>query len=124
MAARTALVLQGGGALGAYELGAAKALDEEPDFAPELIAGVSIGAVTAALLGRPAKGLTPLEALESFWDQVKEPGLLFPPLLRSYASFFGNRHFYEPRPDFLNWPNWTYFYTFIALRRCAVPWRI
>jgi NTE family protein len=85
MAARTALVLQGGGALGAYELGAAKALYEEPDFAPDLIAGVSIGAVTAALLGRPAEGLTPLEALQSFWDEVKEPGFLFPPLLRQSA---------------------------------------
>jgi NTE family protein len=117
MPARTALVLQGGGALGAYELGAAKALFEDPDFAPELIAGVSIGAVTAALLGRPARGLTPLEALESFWDQVKEPGLLFPPLLRQYGSFFGNPHFYEPRPDFLNWLNWTYFYSVAPLRR-------
>jgi NTE family protein len=117
MAARTALVLQGGGALGAYELGAAKALYEEPDFAPDLIAGVSIGAVTAALLGRPAEGLTPLEALQSFWDEVKEPGFLFPPLLRRYASFFGNPHFYEPRPDFLNWPNWTYFYSVAPLRR-------
>src|SRR3984893_7827199 len=117
MAARPALVLQGGGALGAYELGAAKALYEEPDFAPDLIAGVSIGAVTAALLGRPAKGLTPLEALESFWDQVRGPGLLFPPFLRSYASFFGNRHFYESRVDFLNWPNWRYFYSIAPLRR-------
>lgn len=80
MAARTALVLQGGGALRAYELGAAKALYEEPD----------------------SEGLTPLEALESFWDEVKEPGFLFPPLFRRYGSFFGNPHFYEPRPDFLN----------------------
>jgi NTE family protein len=97
-------------------LGASKALYEEPDFAPDLIAGVSIGAVTAALLGRPAYGLRPLEALQSFWDEVKEPGLLFPPLLRRYASFFGNPHFYEPRPDFLNWPNWTYFYSVAPLR--------
>jgi NTE family protein len=117
MPARTALVLQGGGALGAYEFGAARALYEEPDFAPELIAGVSIGAVTAALLGRPADGLKPLEALRSFWDEVREPGLLFPPLLRPYASFFGNPRFYEPRPDFLNWPNWTYFYSVAPLRR-------
>jgi NTE family protein len=116
MPARTALVLQGGGALGAYEFGAARALYEEPGFAPELIAGVSIGAVTAALLGRAANGLKLLEPLQSFWDEVKEPGLLFPPLLRAYASFFGNPHFYEPRPDFLNWPNWTYFYSIAPLR--------
>ena len=43
--------------------------------------------------------------------------MLFPPLLRRYASFFGNPHFYEPRPDFLNWPNWTYFYSVAPLRR-------
>ena len=54
--ARSALVLQGGGALGAYELGAARRLYEDNTFAPDLIAGVSIGAITAALLARPARG--------------------------------------------------------------------
>jgi hypothetical protein len=34
----TALVLQGGGALGAYELGAARALYKGTHFAPDLIA--------------------------------------------------------------------------------------
>ena len=51
--ARTALVLQGGGALGAYELGAARRLYKEDDFSPDIIAGVSIGAITAVLLARP-----------------------------------------------------------------------
>jgi NTE family protein len=36
---RSALVLQGGGALGAYELGAARALYKERHFSPDLIAG-------------------------------------------------------------------------------------
>ena len=36
---RSALVLQGGGALGAYELGAARALYKERHFGPDLIAG-------------------------------------------------------------------------------------
>jgi len=40
--ARTALVLQGGGALGAYELGAARRLYKDEPFAPDIIAGVSI----------------------------------------------------------------------------------
>ena len=53
---RAALVLQGGGALGAYELGAARALYENDDFAPDVIGGVSIGAITAVLLARPARG--------------------------------------------------------------------
>jgi hypothetical protein len=41
--ARTALVLQGGGALGAYELGAPRRLYKDDAFAPDVIAGVSIG---------------------------------------------------------------------------------
>jgi predicted acylesterase/phospholipase RssA len=43
--ARSALVLQGGGALGAYELGAARALYRDNQFSPDMIAGVSIGAI-------------------------------------------------------------------------------
>jgi NTE family protein len=40
--ARSALVLQGGGALGAYEYGAERALYElVPNFKPDLISGVS-----------------------------------------------------------------------------------
>ena len=66
--ARTALVLQGGGALGAYELGAARRLYKDEAFAPDVIAGVSIGAITAVLLARPATGLKPLE--EAFWHAV------------------------------------------------------
>ena len=88
--ARTALVLQGGGALGAYELGAARRLYRDGDFAPDLIAGVSIGAITAVLLGRPRQGLLPLEALEAFWSEVTVSGWFLPPPLRSYASALGN----------------------------------
>ncbi|HEY7301503.1 MAG TPA: patatin-like phospholipase family protein [Xanthobacteraceae bacterium] len=113
---RTALVLQGGGALGAYELGAARALYRGDKFAPDVIAGVSIGAITAVLLARPARGRKPLEALEAFWKEVTVPGTFFPPGLRRYASFFGNRHFFLPRMDYLFWPNWTYFYETAPLR--------
>src|SRR5262252_7514326 len=100
--ARSALVLQGGGALGAYELGAARALYKNSRFNPDVIAGVSIGAITAVLLARPAHGLKPLEALEAFWEKVTVPGLMLPPALRQYASFFGNRKFYVPRLDYFN----------------------
>ena len=88
--AKSALVLQGGGALGAYELGAARALYKNPKFSPDLIAGVSIGAVTAVLLARPKNGMTPLKALEAFWDKVTVPAPFFPELVRPYASFLGN----------------------------------
>ncbi|MGH3513904.1 MAG: patatin-like phospholipase family protein [Pseudonocardiaceae bacterium] len=49
---RTAIVLQGGGALGAYEFGVRKAIyDQRPGFEPAAVAGISIGAVTAAVFG-------------------------------------------------------------------------
>jgi NTE family protein len=115
--ARSALVLQGGGALGAYELGAARALYKDASFAPEVIAGVSIGAITAVLLARPASGRKPLDTLEAFWKEVAVPGLFFPPAMRQYASFLGNPNFFLPRVDYLAWPTWTYFYDTAPLRR-------
>ena len=117
---RSALVLQGGGALGAFEFGAARALYER-NLAPDVIAGVSIGAVTAVLLARPANGDV-LATLKAFWEQVTVPGLLFPPPLRPYASFLGNPHFFGLRreffmwPSWFTWPNWTYFYETTPLR--------
>lgn len=62
------LVLQGGGALGAFQAGAYEALSaagQEPD----LLAGISIGAFNAALIAgnRPGDRLT---ALRSFWEGV------------------------------------------------------
>jgi NTE family protein len=119
MARRSALVLQGGGALGAFEFGAARALYEK-NLAPDVIAGVSIGAITAVLLARPAEGLEPLDALKAFWEKVTVRADLYPAPLRPYASFLGNRHFFTLRPDFLTWPfaalGWTHFYETDALR--------
>jgi NTE family protein len=114
--ARSALVLQGGGALGAYELGAARALYEKADFAPDVIAGVSIGAITAVLLARPAEGLKPLQALEAFWQKVAVPGLAFLPPLRQYASIFGNPNFFVPRFDYFALSTWTNIYDTAPLR--------
>ena len=116
-AARSALVLQGGGALGAYELGAARRLYADEGFAPDLIAGVSIGAITAVLLARPAKGLTPLRALERFWDEVTVSGWFLPQPLRPYASVLGNPGFFVPRFDLLDLPSWTSLYDVAPLRR-------
>lgn len=115
-AARSALVLQGGGALGAYELGAARRLYENEDFAPDIIAGVSIGAITAVLLARPAKGLKPLEALERFWRKIALPARFLPPPFRPYASVLGNPHFYTPRLDYFALATWTNIYNTEPLR--------
>lgn len=60
---RIALVLSGGGALGAYEVGVLKVL-ERLGLAPSLIAGVSIGAVNAVVW--LAHGCR-TEALEKAW---------------------------------------------------------
>ena len=63
-----ALVLQGGGALGAYQAGAFSALDEA-GFSFDWIAGISIGAINAALIcgNRKADRVT---ALETFWNRI------------------------------------------------------
>lgn len=47
---RRALVLQGGGPLGAYAYSVIKALYEQPDFSLDVVMGVSIGAINTAVL--------------------------------------------------------------------------
>lgn len=63
-----ALVLQGGGALGAYQAGVYQALDEA-GLELDWIAGVSIGAVNAALIAGTPPGQR-VEKLHAFWTQV------------------------------------------------------
>src|ERR1700730_2352198 len=115
--ARTALVLQGGGALGAYELGAARRLYKDEAFAPDVIAGVSIGAITAVLLARGTPCLKPLEALEAFWQKITVSGLFLPPPFRPYASVLGNPNFFVPRLDYYALPAWTNIYDTEPLRQ-------
>lgn len=63
-----ALVLQGGGALGAYQGGVYEAL-AEVDIHPNWIAGISIGAINAAIIaGNPAKDR--VSRLREFWTQA------------------------------------------------------
>jgi predicted acylesterase/phospholipase RssA len=113
-----ALVLQGGGALGAYELGVARVLyDKARGYAPDIIAGVSIGAITAVLLARP-KGGDPLAALEAFWRRVTVSAPWLPEQVRPYASvMWGNPHFFTPRLDYWDLAKWTSFYKTDPLRR-------
>ncbi len=62
------LVLQGGGALGAYQAGVYQAL-HEAGLEPDWVAGVSIGAVNSAIIA----GNKPeyrLERLEKFWTDI------------------------------------------------------
>jgi hypothetical protein len=69
---RVALVLQGGGALGAYQAGVYEALAEAA-IHPNWIAGVSIGAINAALIaGNPPQ--VRVDRLREFWTQVTSGG--------------------------------------------------
>jgi len=66
---RVFLVLQGGGALGAYQAGVYQALDEA-GLRPEWVIGTSIGAINAALIAgnRPEARV---EKLKAFWHTVQ-----------------------------------------------------
>jgi NTE family protein len=67
-----ALVLQGGGALGAYQAGVYEAL-AEAGIHPDWIAGISIGAINAAIIaGNPPKSR--VDQLREFWTHVTSDG--------------------------------------------------
>jgi NTE family protein len=62
------LVLQGGGALGAYQAGVFEGMTEA-GYLPEWITGVSMGAINGALIaGNPPKQR--IARLRAFWDRV------------------------------------------------------
>lgn len=68
--ARVALILQGGGALGAYQAGVYEAL-HDAGIEPDCVTGVSIGAVNGAIIA----GNTPehrVEKLRGFWNRITE----------------------------------------------------
>ncbi|MBH5400659.1 DUF3734 domain-containing protein [Bradyrhizobium sp. CNPSo 4010] len=63
-----ALLLQGGGALGAYQAGVYEALAEASIY-PDWVAGISIGAINAAIIaGNPPESR--VDRLREFWTQV------------------------------------------------------
>jgi NTE family protein len=69
--AKRVLVLQGGGALGSYQAGAYQALCHH-DFEPEWVAGISIGAINAAIIaGNPREKR--VGRLKEFWETVSAP---------------------------------------------------
>ena len=109
---RTAIVLQGGGGLGAYEFGVLKALyAERPGFTPAVVSGTSIGAITAAVLAG-AKG-DPIAALDFLWREkltVPPPAFAeltawWPAQIQRSLAVLGNPGMYQLRPEFL-WAPW------------------
>lgn len=97
------LVLQGGGALGAYQAGVYQALQEfgiEPDW----VIGTSIGAINASLIAGNAPELR-LERLREFWARVRYNPIAqllnATPFIGSWAAnaltvSAGVRGFFEP----------------------------
>jgi NTE family protein len=115
MTAQRVLVLQGGGALGSYQAGAFQALCNG-GFEPDWVAGISIGAVNAAIIaGNPAEKR--VDRLKEFWQMVSAPVPWNPVLKgdRSRTAFneasaaiiatFGVPGFFTPRvPPAPLWP--------------------
>ena len=117
---RIVLLLQGGGALGSYQAGVYQAL-AEANVHPDWVAGISIGAINAALIA----GNSPerrVERLREFWEAVSTPPLGVPylssvdihgHLMRNMINqtralgilLFGAPHFFKPRfPPPSVWP--------------------
>ncbi len=104
------LVLQGGGALGAYQAGVYQGL-HEAGLEPDWVAGVSIGAINSAIIaGNPRERR--VERLRQFWETItRRPVSLFQGfddssrgLLAQWSSFLttalGQPGFFKP-----NMPN-------------------
>ncbi len=106
-----ALLLQGGGALGAYQGGVYEAL-AEADLQPDWVAGISIGAINAALIaGNPPE--TRVVKLRGFWEEITADPVGFwsppadlggdlarslgEPLVGNGAALFGAPAFFSPR---------------------------
>jgi NTE family protein len=118
---RIALILQGGGALGAYQGGVYQAL-AEANLHPDWVAGISIGAINSALIaGNPPQKR--VERLREFWETVSAPPFGMPYIaalegrdefthgvinqVRSWGALVGGAPgFFQPRvpPPFL-YPN-------------------
>ncbi|WP_310390009.1 patatin-like phospholipase family protein, partial [Roseateles sp.] len=62
------LVLQGGGALGAYQAGVYQAM-HEAEIEPEWVVGTSIGAINGAIIAGNPPGQR-MERLHAFWDRM------------------------------------------------------
>ncbi len=102
---KVGLVLQGGGALGSYQAGVYEALASS-DYAPDWVAGISIGAINAAIIaGNAPKDR--VERLRSFWEEITAPTKLWPHATGALAAWqrwtsaamaitFGQPGFFSP----------------------------
>jgi NTE family protein len=101
---QTVLVLQGGGALGAYQVGVYEAL-AEAGVEPDWVVGTSIGAINAGLIAGSPKGER-IDRLREFWKRVESRSSfsnLVPPWLaaasrNAVAVTSGVPSFFQPQP--------------------------
>ena len=101
---QTVLVLQGGGALGAYQVGVYEAL-AQAGVEPDWVVGTSIGAINAGLIAGSPKGER-IDRLCEFWKRVEHgPGLsqFMPAWMaaaarNSVAVTSGVPSFFQPQP--------------------------
>jgi len=119
------IVLQGGGALGAYECGGVTALLELIDAAEaaghpvalKSVVGVSIGAINAACIVGAANRADARRRIAGLWDDLTLTTPDFwPRAMRRDLSLFGLPGFYWPRSDYLNVAKWTSYYDTNLLR--------
>jgi NTE family protein len=113
------VVLQGGGALGAYEYGAIDALlelmdkIEVPGRTVRLVAvtGVSIGAINAACVVGAKDRADARTRLRGLWSELslKTPDYWLTAASQNLA-LLGVDGFYKLRPDLWNFLNWTNYY--------------
>ncbi len=105
----TGLVLQGGGALGAFEFGALECLLDH-GVRPDVVSGVSIGAINAAVLCGCRHG-DPKRALRELWADLTTVSLPSQwPAINENMSVLGNPGMYRLRTDYYNIMGWTSFY--------------
>src|SRR5262245_19870196 len=73
---KVGLVLQGGGALGSYQAGVYEALAGS-DYLPDWVAGISIGAINAAIIAGNAPEQR-VAQLRRFWEEITAPTAWWP----------------------------------------------
>jgi NTE family protein len=104
---KIALVLQGGGALGSYQAGVYEALASS-EYLPDWVAGISIGAINAAIIAGNAPE-NRVKSLLCFWEGITAHSSLWPSALSGAfavwqqkigaltALMFGQPGFFTPR---------------------------
>lgn len=102
---KMALVLQGGGALGAFEYGVVTKL-VDMGWEPVAVTGVSIGAVNAAAI-TGARGGDIQASLDRVWKAITLPTLPWmPESMQGNLSLMGNPNFWRSRTDVLQMASW------------------